>query len=146
VASAIPRGIPVFSVVIAYEDFATGNEAKRACDFVSASFTHHWRVLSQMWKFDLLEVAELRELAAQDAALADLIIVACHHDHELPAGVKAWIETWRAYKAEAVGLIGLFDCPPGQAKDGRATQNYLKHVAQQSHMQFLIAQVRAQIS
>ena len=135
------RAIPAFKVVVAYEDFATGLEAKRACDFVSASFTHEWTVLSQMWKFELLGVAELRQLAAQAATMANLIIVACHGDRELPADVKTWIETWRASKGDAVGLIGLFDCPPGQAKPACVTQAYLEHVAQKSHMDFLAAQV-----
>ena len=69
--------IPVFSVVIVYEDFQTGKQAKRACDFLVANLSHEWQVTSQMWKFDVLSIPELGDIAATDAALANLIIVSC---------------------------------------------------------------------
>jgi hypothetical protein len=141
-----PEAAPGFTVVIVYEDFGTGIDAKRACNFLAASFTHQWHVVRHMWKFELLGVDELREIAAQDAAMADLIIIACHREHDLPADVKKWVETWRAYQGEAVGLIGLFDGAPGGANHACVTQAYLKHIAKQSHLEFLAAQVRAQIS
>ena len=65
--AAPERGdIPVFSVVIAFEDFDTGRQAKRAYDFLVANLSHEWRVANQMWKFEMFSIKELREMAAKD--------------------------------------------------------------------------------
>src|ERR1035441_10386171 len=91
-ASLDSENVPVFSVVIAFEDFETGRQAKRAYDFLVANLSHEWQVTSQMWKFELLSIPELREMAASDAASAKLIIISSRGDRELPAHVKEWIE------------------------------------------------------
>ena len=128
--------IPVFSVVIAYEDFKTGRHAKQACDFLVANLSHEWQVTSQMWKFEVLSIPELREMAAKDAAMADLIIVSSHGDDELPADVKGWIEMWRGGEGGASALVALFDSPPGRAGHARATHAYLAGVAKRGQMEF----------
>ena len=128
--------IPVFSVVIAYEDFKTGKQAKQACDFLVANLSHEWQVTSQMWKFEVLSIPELREMAAKDAAMADLIIVSSHGDDELPADVKGWVEMWRGGEGGASALIALFDSPLGRAGHARATHAYLAGVAKRGQMEF----------
>jgi hypothetical protein len=138
VSSSGGKVVPTFRVVNVYEDFTAAAQAKRAYDFLVANLTHEWRVTSQMWKFDLLCIPELRELAAEDAALADLIIVSCHGDGELSADVRAWIEMWLGYKADAVALVALLDCPPGQAEHAQATRAYLERVAQRAHLEFFV--------
>jgi hypothetical protein len=136
VASSEREGIPVFSVVIVYEDFRTGKQAKRACDFLEENLSHEWRVTSQMWKFEVLSIPELREIAAKDAAMANLIIVSSRGDDELPADVKDWIEMWRGYEDGAVALVALFDHPPERAEHAHATHAYLESVAKGGRMEF----------
>jgi hypothetical protein len=140
------RTVPVFSIVAAYEDFTTGRRAECLCDFIESSLVHEWRAVRHLWKFELLEVPALRKLAAQDADAANLILIACHRQTELPPGVLAWTELWRARHSRAVGLMGLFDHPPGQAAHGCLTQTYLKHLAQQTHLEFVGATLPAEIS
>ena len=135
-SSLDPESIPVFSVVIAYEDFTTGKHARRACDFVVANLSRKWQVTSQMWKFEVLSIPELREMAAKDAAVADLIVVSSHGHDELPADVKGWIEMWRGCEAGASALVALFDSPPGRAGHARATHAYLAGVAKRGQMEF----------
>ena len=135
-ASLDGEDVPVFSVVIAFEDFDTGRQAKRAYDFLVANLSHEWRVSSQMWKFEVLSIPELREMAASDAASAKLIIISSRGDRELPADVKEWIELWRGYQGDTVGLITLFHCPAEQLKHAKATQAYLESVARRGHMEF----------
>ena len=76
--------IPVFRVVLVFEDFNTGRRAKEAYDFLVANLTHEWQVTSEMWKFELLSSPELRKMAAKDAAVANLVIVSSRGDRELP--------------------------------------------------------------
>jgi hypothetical protein len=136
VSSSGGKVVPTFRVVLVYEDFKAARQAKQAYDFLVANLTHEWQVTSQMWKFDLLRIRELRELAAEDALLADLIIVSCNGDGELPAGVRTWIEMTLGSMADAVALVALLDCPPGQAERAQVTQGYLERVAQRAHMEF----------
>jgi hypothetical protein len=136
VSSSGGKAVPTFRVVIVYEDFRTARQAKRAYDFLVANLTHEWQVSSQMWKFDLLRIPELRELATEDAMLADLIIVSCNGDGELPADVHTWIEMSLGPKADAVALVALLDCPPGQAERAQATRAYLERAAKRAHMEF----------
>ena len=135
-ASLDSEDVPVFSVVIAFEDFETGRQAKRAYDFLVANLSHEWQVTSQMWKFELLSIPELREMAASDATSAKLIIISSRGDRELPANVKEWIELWRGYQGGTVGLITLFHCLTDQLNHAKATQAYLESVARRGHMEF----------
>ena len=135
-ASSNRQGAPAFGVVLVFEDFNTGKRAKRAYDFLAASLTQEWQVISQMWKFEVLSIPELREMAAKDAAMANLIIVSSRGDRELPAHVKDWIEMWLGYRGDAVALVALFDSPPEQAEHAQATQTYLEGVAKRGQMEF----------
>ena len=135
-SSSGSKVIPVFRAVIVYEDLGTAWLAKQAYDFLVANLTHEWRVTRQMWKFDLLCLPELRELAVEDAVQADVIVVSCRGDGELPADVRAWIEMWLSSRAQAVALIALLDCPPAQAGHARATQDYLERVAHRAQVEF----------
>jgi hypothetical protein len=135
-ASSNREGAPVFSVVLAFEDFNTGKRAKRAYDFLAANLTHDWQVTNQMWKFEMLSIPELREIAAKDAAMANLIIVSSRGDRELPVDVKDWVEMWLGYRGDAVALVALFDSPPEQAEHAQATQTYLERVAKRGQMEF----------
>jgi hypothetical protein len=128
--------VPVFRVVILYEDFRAAGQAKRAYDFLVANLTHEWRVSRQMWDFELLRIPELRDAAAEDARLAHVIIVACCGDGELPADVKEWIETWRTNGAGPVALIALFEAPPERAGRTRAAQACLSRAAKRGRMDF----------
>ena len=128
--------VPAFRVVIVYEDIRTARQAKQAYEFLVANLTHEWRFTRQTWKFELLRLPELRRLAAEDAVQADVIIVSCRGDGELPADVRAWIEMWLDYKGDNVALITLLDRPPGQAGHAQVTQDYLERVAQRARVEF----------
>ena len=135
-ASSNREGAPAFSVVLVFEDFNTGKRAKRAYDFLAANLTHEWQVISQMWKFEMLNIPELREMAAKDAAMANLIIVSSRGDRQLPTHVKDWIEMWLGCQGDAVALVALFDSPLEQAEHAQATQTYLERVAKRGRMEF----------
>src|SRR5947209_17488715 len=109
-----PRNVdetPDFNVVIAYEDFESGKQAKATYDFLVENLGTNCRFSSQMWKFDVLGIPKLREMAAKDAAGADIVIVSCHGSNDLPVEVKAWIELWMADQSNTIALVALFDSP-----------------------------------
>jgi len=127
---------PSFNVVVAYEDVETGKHAKESYDFVAESLGRECRSASQMWKFEVLGIPQLRELAAEDAAMADLIMISCRGEADLPVGVKTWIDLWLAEKGNVIALAALFGPPVGQARQAPAIRAYLAEVAKRGRMQF----------
>jgi hypothetical protein len=125
-----------FKVVIAYEDFETGKHAKRTYDFLVESLGRNWHFENQMWKFDVLTIPKLREIASDDAAAADIVVISCH-GHELPAHIKAWIDSWLVEATKPLALVALFD---GQrydlARPRNAVRAYLSEVARKGGMEF----------
>src|SRR5579863_6434616 len=84
---------PAFNVLIAYQDLETGKHAKRTYDYLQEHLGRECALTNQMWKFDVLNIPKLREIAIKDAVSADIIIVSSHGD-ELPESVTKWIESW----------------------------------------------------
>lgn len=126
---------PVFSVVIAYEDFETGKHAKETYDFLVSNLGHECRFANQMWKFDVLGIPKLREMAAKDALAADIIIISCHGTHDLPAEVKVWIHSWMHSQGDALALVALFG-HAGPSNDNSNIRAYLAEVAKRARMEF----------
>src|SRR5215813_3713240 len=89
---------PALNVVITYEDLETGKRAMKTYDYLVEHLGDQCLFTNQMWKFDVLAVSKLKDIAAKDAAAADIIIVAAHKRNELPTEVKSWIQQWLSYK------------------------------------------------
>src|SRR3954447_13477978 len=99
---------PTFNVVIVYEDFETGKNAKKTYDFLVENLGRECQFTNQMWKFDVLGIPKLREMAAKDAGVADIVLISCHGNAEIPVEVKAWIELWQSEESSAIALVALF--------------------------------------
>ena len=126
---------PTLQVLIAYQDFENGKHAKKVYDFLVEQLGHEFRFTNQMWRFDVLAVPTLREMAAKDAAQADIIIVACRGS-ELPMEVKAWTELWLSYESEPIALVALFDGMDEIPGATHSAREYLASVAQRAQIEF----------
>lgn len=125
----------VLKVVIAYEDFTTGQQAKQTLDRMAGHLGSGWHCVKQMWKFDVLELPKLRELAVDDAVLADIIVVAAQPAHELPPGVRSWIEMWLGKHSQSVALVALFD--PAETPLENRVRPLLAEAARRGGMNFI---------
>jgi hypothetical protein len=126
---------PTLNVVMAYEDFDTGKHAKKTYDFLVENLGHECHFNHQMWKFEVLSIPKLREMAAKDAAMADIIIISCRGT-ELPGDVKAWIELWLTDHSHPIALVALFEGPSEDVTQARALRSYLQSVARRGQMEF----------
>ena len=126
---------PSFNVIIAYEDFETGKRAKKICDFLVENLGHDCQFTNQMWKFELLGIPKLREMAARDAMMADIVIISCH-GAELPPDVKAWVELWVAEPNQPIALVALFNCLENHDPQAVEARAYLADVARRGQMEF----------
>jgi hypothetical protein len=121
------------NVVVAYEDFLTGKKAKETCDFLAENLGTTCQVNNQMWKFDVLSILKLRDMAVNDALQADIVMVSCHGGDELPEAVREWLRAWLERAPEAIALVGLFDCTPEQSAHIR---KYLSEAVRGSSIEF----------
>jgi hypothetical protein len=126
---------PPFNVVIAYEDFETGKHAKKTYDFLVKTIGEDWRFANQMWKFEVLLLPKLREIAVEDAARADIIMISSR-GRELPEHVKFWIESWLPLGAAPLALVALFQHLREDLVDGNSARKYLAEVARRANMEF----------
>jgi hypothetical protein len=124
---------PSFKVVIAYEDFETGKHAKRVYDFLTHNLGVDCEFSSQMWKFDVLSVPRLRDIAAKDAFEADILMISSRGGQGLAAGAKAWIESWLAQGTCAIALVALFGC---EVQETHTIRAYLAEVARRGGLEF----------
>ena len=125
---------PSFNVAIAYEDFETGKHAKKTYDFLVKTIGEDWRFANQMWKFDVLLLPKLREIAVEDAARADIIMISSR-GRELPEHVKLWIESWLPFGAP-LALVALFQQVREDLAHGNISRNYLAKVARRANIEF----------
>lgn len=128
-------GSPAFSVIIAYEDFATGKHAKRTYDFLVETLGRDCNFVNQMWKFDVLSISNLREIAVEDAAKADIIIISSH-GRELPGPVIQWIEAWVERALNPLALVALFDRTGEDPRTTASVRRYLEAIAKRGGMEF----------
>jgi hypothetical protein len=126
------EGNSALNVVIAYEDLETGKRAIKTYEYLVGQLSDECLFSNQMWKFDVLSVPKLKEIAAKDAAAADLIIISAHEGKSLPSEVKAWMEVWLSYKSQASALVGLF----GNESVNNPVRNYLAEVARRAKIEF----------
>lgn len=124
-----------FNVLIAYQDFETGKHAKKTYDFLHKNLGRECNLTNQMWKFDVLGIPKLREIAVKDAAHADIIIISSHGD-ALPAPVIKWIESWLMQGTSALALVALFE--KGENSNGTSPEvrTYFADVARRGAMEF----------
>lgn len=124
-------------VVILYEDFATARLAYHACDLIKDRLGLNGCLVYDVWKFEVLRMPALREMAADEAARADFIIVASHGQGPLPAQIEAWSRLWLERAEEKKGaLIVLFDRPLAEPAPPDPVSPYLECMAQQAHWEF----------
>jgi hypothetical protein len=124
-----------FNVLIAYEDFETGKHAKKTYDFLVENLGKECHLTNQMWKFDVLSIPKLREIAVRDATLADIILISCYGD-PLPEHVVKWTESWLQQGSGALALVALFEKGEGHTSDPISVRGYLADVARRGHMEF----------
>ena len=126
---------PAFNVLIAYEDFETGKHAKKTYDFLHENLGRECNLANQMWKFDVLSIPKLREIAVKDAAMADIIIISSHGG-ELPEQVTKWVESWLLQGSSALALVALFEKAEDSIGGPLSARTYLADVARRGRMEF----------
>jgi hypothetical protein len=84
-------------VVLAYEDLEAVRRAHRACGTIASMGKAMLSAPVEMWQFDLLRIATMRDLATQAAATCDLVVLAPQNHGGLPEVMLSWIRAFLRY-------------------------------------------------
>lgn len=96
-------------------------EFSEVCDFQS-----------DLLDLGVLSVPKLRELAGEEAATADMIIIACHAGSDPTESFQQWCCEWQLHdRTHESALVALFDGEHGPMK--RAVE----HLAHNSQLTFI---------
>jgi hypothetical protein len=119
----------LFNVVIAYEDYEADTRARHMMDRLALQLGTEFRILTDDWKFEMIDDRRLRSHAVQAAAGADMIILAISGDGELPAHIKDWFEQWTLCpRAEPVALVVLHRLEQETLDESPSLRRYLHSI------------------
>ena len=89
------------------------------------------------WSFEALASTPLRQMAASEAARADLIILAAQAGRTLPEPVIEWFSLWLAVQeCSPQAIVALLDADPDQKKTSEGIFAQLKGVAELGELDF----------
>lgn len=144
--AATPENIPepssagaALRVVILYEDFAMGCQARQMLESLRAQWGRGHSLALEIWRLDVLSEPDLGRAAARDAVNADLVVVACRRDHEIAELVKAWFDTWTGLRRERAALVLLFDGPETFTPASRLNGAFFAALARRGNMDLFVS-------
>jgi hypothetical protein len=120
-----------------FEDSVTGMRVKEFCQGLSRDLGQQCQIIEHVWLFSTFRLRELQEIAAEEAATSDLIIISAHRAESLPDEVKHWFDLWLHQKGKRHAvLLALLD--PSYEGASRSMETYLQEVARRGGMEFLV--------
>ncbi len=124
------------ALLATFADSATGTRIKEFRQDLARRLGEHCQIIEHVWLFSMFRLPELREIAAEEAAASDLVVMAVHDSENLPDEVKTWMDLWlQPGPARNAVLLVLLD----SASEGTpgAVERYLRDAATRSGRDFL---------
>jgi len=131
-----------FSVAIVCGDSAAATSACEVLELVEENLNGAERLFYQWWNFDVLATSTMRELelAATEAATADMLIICIRAGPELPVVVTDWMNQWLVLRKDLPGLlVALMDAGLKMPDASREILLQLRNVATLAQMDFIAA-------
>jgi hypothetical protein len=126
-------------VIVVCED---GTTALRACGLlrrVGRNSGVNGRLIYSWWTFGVLASPWLQHLAAQEAAAADLIVVATRRTPKLPETVKDWLGLWLAKRQDQPrrrALVALLESNSKRNPAARGVLSDLRNLVESADVDF----------
>lgn len=120
-------------VVVAYEDCGAEKRARIACQQILQAAHLDGELSLDRWKFEMFKLRAMRDAAVEEAAGADLLMMALHDGSMLPAGVQAWIQSSLLHSRRPKSLVVLL---------GPDSENLAAHPQIANRLKALAAQLR----
>lgn len=102
------------------------------------------RLMHQWWNIDVLAFTSMGDLAALEAAMADMIILAIRDADELPDTVAIWMKRFLDRRKDRPGAImAMLESDSGKLEVSQGVLSQLEQAAASGHMDFFATRVRA---
>ena len=133
-----------FSVVISFADSATAERASDVLQLLGRNLkAEEGRLFHQWWNIEVLAFTSLRELAAVEAATADMIIIGIQEGRELPETVAAWMKRWLDLRKDRPGaLVAVLDSDLKKPDAAQGVISQLKQAAAVGQMDFFATRAK----
>lgn len=128
----IPTNGPIAPTkfTIIYDDLATGTQAKRFADMLTAAVGVDGQQQVELCRAEMLEVEHIANEMMQASEASDFVLLALRGDSSLPFSTKQWIEGWlERANGSGAAIVALFDPNRNTARFANSTRTYLRHVA-----------------
>ncbi|HKS38396.1 MAG TPA: hypothetical protein VJW76_14480 [Verrucomicrobiae bacterium] len=126
----------VFSIVVAYEDTVTRDQAIILCDHLVGQLWEDFEFEASWLRFDYLADPCISADATFSAAGADMVIFSAHAGRELPQTAKSWIDSWVVKRNNRDGVL-VSMIGGDSTKEVSPTHLYLRAVAKHARMDYL---------
>ncbi len=122
-------------VLTLYDDIHAGKKAQatysRLLKYMTEKTLNH-----QIWSFNVLSIPEIKKCVAQDAATADVIIVAANQEKCFEPDLRRWFSESLCAKpvdqnCALIALLGSHQQSP------HPERNFLQRVAERAEFQFI---------
>jgi hypothetical protein len=127
-----------FSVMIFFDDSATAERADDVLELLEQNLQEEQgRLFHQWWNTEVLGFTSLRELAASEAAWADMIILVIREGRKLPDMVAAWMKRSLDLRKDRPGaMVAMLDSDLPKPDAARGVLWQLRQAAASGHMDF----------
>jgi hypothetical protein len=96
-------------------------------------------VESSLWKFEILDSAQLRRIASDEGADADILMIATRAEFGLTDPVQAWLRTsFSSRRSPPLALVGLIHPDEPGAFVTLSVRDYLRQVAEQNGTELFV--------
>jgi len=127
-----------FNVLIVYDEFVSGQRAVQTYYRLMSQQGDLAEVNLKTWTFDLLKNPEINQSAIEDAAEAQIIILAANCEM-LPAAVEKWLQGWRLHTNKRHGsFVAVLNPASEPGKELSAVENELQSLIPETGSDFLI--------
>ena len=128
------------NAVFVYEDAETREWAREIHDRVGRLADTH-AVRPTWWKLNNLFEPGVLAAAVSTAMRADIIVVAIRGEEGLPLPFYTWVNNWLPHRLQPGGVLVALQGKPASCTTGSGrVGGYLRTVAKQGHLNFLLAQ------
>jgi hypothetical protein len=123
------------NILVLYEDFTAGLQAKEWLDRLAHQLEYEAEFDANLWRFDVLRAPAFAEHAISDAAKADIIVLSAHTGVGLLAPVGEWLNQCLRLRAnQSTALVVLLEGDAADQEDNRPLLANLKALAQRANV------------
>lgn len=127
----------ICSIVVLYDNNTHRARALAACDSLMRQLWQEVELKFHWWRTDFLLDSQLAQLAADDAAAADILIVCTEQTPASMPVLESWLEQWLDRRGETSGaLINLL---PTSAVSGppQSQETLLEEICRRGNFDYL---------